>query len=279
GNFGATNKYYLNDGDDDEDDDPFTGLTTGTNIGSDTDTTYSITLGDIDGDGDLDVIAGNDGATNKYYLNDGSGGFSAATGPNIGTDADATQSITLGDIDGDGDLDVIAGNNGINKLYLNDGDDDEDGDPFTAVLTGTNIGSDTDTTYSITLGDIDGDGVLDVIAGNYGANELNLNTAGGRLTAGTVIGTDIGSNTYDTRSIALGDIDNDGDLDVVVGNASDTNKLYLNDGSGGFDTGTGTDIGINDVNDTRSIALGDVDGDGYLDVIAGNFNQYRGGEI
>lgn len=50
---------------------------TGTAIGSETDSTRSVTLGDVDQDGDPDLVAGNDGQTNKLYLNDGSGGFSA----------------------------------------------------------------------------------------------------------------------------------------------------------------------------------------------------------
>ena len=72
-------------------------------------------LGDVDGDGDLDLVAGNSGQTNKLYLNDGSGGFTAGTGADIGSETDHTYSVVLGDVDGDGDLDLVAGNDGTNQ--------------------------------------------------------------------------------------------------------------------------------------------------------------------
>ena len=145
--------------------------TNGGTVGTDTDLTFSIALGDVDGDGDLDVVAGNDGQANKVYLNDGDGApfDSLGAGSTVGTDTDFTFSIALDDVDGDGDLDVVAGNDGQgNKVYLNDGDSA----PFNSVGAGSTVGTDTDYTRSIALGDVDGDGDLDVVAGN--ANQRNL---------------------------------------------------------------------------------------------------------
>ncbi len=117
----------------------------------------------MDGDGDLDVITGNVGQTNKVYLGNGSGGFS--TGTAVGTDLDQTHSVALGDVDGDGDLDVIAGNWGqTDKVYLGNGSGGFSG--------GVAIGTDTDHTTSVALGDVDGDGDLDVIAGNMCARPI-----------------------------------------------------------------------------------------------------------
>ena len=87
------------------------------------------------------------------------------TGTDITADALTLQcAVTLGDVDGDGDLDVVAGNDiQRNRLYLNNGT----ADPFSGV-TGTNITADCHETYAIALGDVDGDGQMDVVATEYG---------------------------------------------------------------------------------------------------------------
>ncbi len=96
-------------------------------FGTGTDYTWSLALGDMDGDGDLDIVSGggldlvsNTGTQSAVYLNDGQGNF--ATVRNFGTGSDITASVAVGDMDGDGDLDVVTGNYGQqNVVYLNDG--------------------------------------------------------------------------------------------------------------------------------------------------------------
>ena len=76
-------------------------------------------LGDLDGDGDLDALAGNDDEANRVWLNNGSGVFSASS-PGLGSER--TTSVALGDLDGDGDLDAFVGNAGEgtpNTVWLN----------------------------------------------------------------------------------------------------------------------------------------------------------------
>ncbi|MCP4994790.1 MAG: hypothetical protein GY934_13565, partial [Gammaproteobacteria bacterium] len=152
------------------------------NLGTDTKATLSVAWGDMDGDGDPDLAAGNDDQVNQLYKNDGQGNF---TPLNLGTDTKATLSVAWGDMDGDGDLDLAVGNNGpvnnnnslgpfqVNQLYKNDGQGN---------LTPLNLGTDTKATRSVAWGDMDGDGDLDLAIGNEDqVNQVYVNTRQGRV--------------------------------------------------------------------------------------------------
>ena len=79
-------------------------------------------LGDVDVDGDLDMVLGNDGypGQNRLYLNDGTGTFTDATVARMPGDNDGIHAVALGDVDDDDDLDIVFGNlYPQNRLYLN----------------------------------------------------------------------------------------------------------------------------------------------------------------
>ena len=86
------------------------------------DDTRAAALGDIEGDGDLDAVLANGGdQQNRLYRNDGTGVFTDAT-PLLPPDADDTRAVAAGDVDGDGDLDLLFGNaSQQNRLHLGDG--------------------------------------------------------------------------------------------------------------------------------------------------------------
>ena len=194
-------------------------MTAGTEIGTDSDGTYAIELGDVDGDGDLDVVTGNGSQTNKLYLNDGDGApfDTIGTGTAIGTDADETLGIALGDYDGDGDLDVVAGNfNQTNKMYLNTGGSV----PFDSGAAGVPLGDEADATFTIELLDTNYDGGLEVVVGNLGQPNKIYPTAEFAAT--------IGTGAHATVAMAVGDIDGDGDPDLVSGNVGEANTIHVN---------------------------------------------------
>ncbi len=264
GNDGQANRLYLNNGTAD----PFSGVS-GSDVSADSHNTTSVTLGDMDGDGDLDLVAGNNNQTNRLYLNNGTASpFSGVSGSDISADTHHTFSVALGDVDGDGDLDLLVGNtNQANRLYLNNGT----ASPFSGV-SGSDISADTHATTSVTLGDLDRDGDLDLMAGNWGqAIRLYLNNGTATPFSG-VIGSEVSTDTYEIGSVVLGDVDSDGDLDLVAGKEGG-NRLYLNNGTASpFSGVSGSDISA-DAYSTKSVALADVNGDGDLDLVTGNFGQ------
>ncbi|MBN1674517.1 MAG: VCBS repeat-containing protein [Kiritimatiellae bacterium] len=301
-NYGQPNRVYLNNGD--------ATFAAGTDLATDADNTEGLAVGDIDRDGDLDVVVANTaGQRNRVYLNNGDGTF--ASGTDIAADADNSRAIALGDIDGDGHLDVVVGNEAVNRAYLGNGDgtfgagvdiaadadsteavalDDLDGDGRLDFVAGNygsrnrvyanagsgtfgpgaDVGSEAEDTTCIGSADLDGDGVTDVVAGNrLQANRLYRN-AGACCAFGGIVAGNIDQDSLTTSAIAVGDVDGDGDLDVVTGQrgSAATNLLYLRDEGGKYASALPISA---DVHDTYGLVLCDLDGDGDLDVAAGNY--------
>ncbi|MES1177092.1 MAG: FG-GAP-like repeat-containing protein [Myxococcales bacterium] len=125
-----------------------------------------ITLGDVDGDGDLDVFMGSWGAAGAFnpadqvWLNDGTAHFAAGDAP-----LDGSVHVLLSDLDGDGDLDAIAGQHapystakGLpSQVLLNDG---KGRFSSSGSIGGRNF-------RHVVLGDLDGDSDLDAVIAQW----------------------------------------------------------------------------------------------------------------
>jgi hypothetical protein len=266
GNPGNQDRLYLNDGSG--------GFTDGTGaIPIASESVADVALGDADGDGDLDAVIGvghlcwAPSLQNRLYLGDGLGGFVDAPG-RLPVDADVTVAVELGDVDGDGDPDLVLGNardcstsGAQNRLYLNDG--------MGGFLDATGrLPALLDETLACALADTDGDGDLDLVVGNAydypfpgnGLNRLCVNDGSGNFTEPPGL---LPALAELTRALAAVDVDADGDVDLLVGNGG-TDRLHLNDSTGVFSV-TET---VLPPSPTSVVGLGDVNADGHLDAFA-----------
>ncbi len=246
--------------------------------------THAVALGDVDGDGDLDLVCGNLGGPNTLYLNVG-GALVFETTPVWESDPRVpvpvplywlTRSVMLADVNGDGRLDLVCGNGAplkpqSNTVYLNVGGE------FVFEKTPSWKSFPAKDTRSVALGDLDGNGALDLVCGNMGSsgdsNTVYLNLGNGLDT----IPAWASAATNRTASVAIGDINGDGLLDLACGNGgefqTDSNAVYLNLGMTGSVFETVPSWQSAQIGKTVSVALGDVDEDGDLDLVCGNVNE------
>jgi hypothetical protein len=247
--FAAGVKVFLNDG--------AGGFGTGTSydIGDWADATA---VGDLDGDGDPDLAMNTRQSTQTLttLLNDGAGAFTLGAVVPVTT---WTEDIALGDLDGDGDLDAILPTWGSSNVMVMSGDGAGGfGGEVLVPLTGDNC-------FAAVIEDLDADGDLDSAVACFGGVPTNS----GRLHVfdNPGDGSFGGLTTYPvhkgTWSLEAGDMDGDGDPDLVTTNRNvNSVSVFLNDGAGAFAPQMTTTVG----NFPKDGTLGDFDADGDLDV-------------
>jgi hypothetical protein len=220
-----------------------------------------LATGDIDNDGDVDLVIANETGNNVSLLkNNGNGTFATAT--TFSTGGNSPHPIALADFNSDGRLDVVAPNfSGSNVgLLINNGAGGFN--PATAVSVGPSP------VYAIAA-DFNKDGRADVVTANLSGSVSILinNGAGGFNPANNI---NVGSNTY---ALASGDFNRDGNLDLVAvnNNTSAGNvKILTGNGAGGF---TPTNITVS--GSPLGVTAGDFDDDGQLDLaIAATSNLF-----
>ncbi len=275
-----------------------------TNLTPVNETTTSIDSADIDGDGDLDLVFGTVshvaggawvGGQSQLFRNDGIIGglltFTNITATNLPAMVLFTEDLAFGDLDGDGDLDLVLGNRtfssgpfavpGQNLVYLNNGVGAFTNDASRIY----SIGLGNEFTYGIELADFEGDGDLDLVAANAPGSLVALNTggAGWALAPATVLASNGGFN----HDVAVGDVDLDGDPDLVFASnrqgvgmpAQDNEEVYVNNGATPpvftrTFLGNGNDSRITGTTRaSNAICLGDLDRDGDLDALTAEWTQ------
>lgn len=229
-----------------------------------------VDLGDLDGDGDLDAFVANYRA-NEVWINNGSGQY-INSGQMLGLSL--SLAVALGDLDGDGDLDAYVANSDGDKVWLNDGNG------YFTVLEDSVDQDSAEKSLAVKMGDVDGDGDLDAVVATYFSTETGTglvvyqNDGAGHFSELAIV---LEETSHYAADLALGDLDSDGDLDLVFSKDNNSglnieNSVYLNDGTGKFiDSGQELSIQPFGSSQVRSpqfggVNLGDLNGDGHLDV-------------
>lgn len=214
--------------------------------------------GDVDGDGDADLVVAMEWAPVQVLLNDGRGRFSADPTRVPQTTHDHEEAA-LADLDGDGDLDlaIVSEDDRAAELWLNDGRGRFAVADFEAASDAVGNG--------IIAVDVDADGDLDLVAANANGDRLLRNDGAARFSHDpealpTVEGI--------SQDVIAGDVDGDGDADLVLGKENGA-RLLLNDGRGRFGLAPAAQWPTL-ADETRKVGLGDVDADSDLDVYLAN---------
>jgi len=220
-----------------------------------------VAAADLNGDGKLDLVVGNlDSATVSVFLGDGTGSFKAhvdfATGlyPN---------SLAIRDFNGDGKPDLaLANGSGTVSILLGNGDGTFQ--PHVEYTAGPGA-------FSLAVGDFNADGKLDLAVANNNGNlsgTVSILLGNGDGTFQMHVDYAVGMGPY---SVAVGDFNRDGKLDLVVANYPSvfTVSVLLGNGDGTFQSQVTYPVGRQPI----SVAVADLNGDGQLDLAVADFTD------
>jgi hypothetical protein len=227
----------------------------------------SVTTGDLDGDGHLDILAAGENLNQiLWYRNNGARPASfeprfIRNGPVPNPVMDYAKTVAVADLDKDGDLDVIYGSEQENRIGWYENRDR--GATFVehVLVTGP------DHVKMVIAGDPDRDGDLDIIATSSDDNTVHFLENDGKPTP-TFTHLIVTNSAVGARSIHLADFDRDGDADLAVASRNDnTVAIYLNTYIHRSALLESQRV-VNTYSQTRSIAAADIDGDGRMDILS-----------
>lgn len=226
----------------------FRDVTESAGIGASLGAGLGVACRDFNSDGRVDIYVANDGTPNQLWINQGDGtfedfGLTSGTAFNMNGEPEAGMGIAAADFDQDGDMDIFVTNlsKESNTLYLNHGSGNFDDTTIRLGLSGISVPF---TGFGTKWFDYDNDGLLDLLIAN-GAVAIEESLLGGtypyqqpnqlfhreskdRFQEASRTAGEVFRLSEVSRGLALGDLDNDGDLDALISNNSGPARILLN---------------------------------------------------
>jgi flagellin len=211
---------------------------------------------DINGDGKDDILKWNSGMIDTYMSN-GDGTFSYKA-----NSANSFAAPTyIFDLDGDGIKDAITNQTIADGIYFSKGNADGTFAYSTTINAGAGAVGDIGNNHRIKFGDFDGNGKIDLLHFEYNVTNAKIiyQNANGTFTASTTVAID--GNMFEAE---VGDFNQDGRADFIIGMAGSGTRLFTSNGNGTFAVRSAFQP------ESRDITVSDFNGDGILDFVAGH---------
>ncbi len=219
---------------------------------------HSVATGDLDGDGDLDLVTGSIAADEvAWFRNGGTGTFGEAQ--ILTQTVNGVHTVAVADLDGDGDLDIVSASRGDDKLAFYENLDGAG--TFGPEMV---ISTEADGIWFVHPADLDGDGDIDLVTSSRDDDQVAwFENDGSGAFSGIQL---ISDQTGFPRSVCTADIDGDGKLDVISASEEDDKIAWYRhlDGEGTFGSQR---IVTLQADGAINVKAGDIDGDGDPDLL------------